>query len=122
MDDDKLITRMGTAVMMLVAGLYVLQGVQRLITPVEAEEEAPFGSPWLLPVGLIINVDYGEDEEPFYIGEAKPGTRNDEAAWRIYRYNYEMVAGDLEMVGLRFAEGTTTFDKVWDNRTDYEYS
>jgi len=106
---------------MLAAGVYVLQAVQQLfIQP--AEEEVPFGSPWLLPVGLIMNVDYGPGEEPLHIGEARPGTKNNEVGWRIYRYEYETVGGDLETVGLRFAGGTTALDKVWDNREDYEYS
>jgi len=123
MVEDKTITRIGTTAMVLAAGIYILQAVQRTFAPVEIEaEEAPFGSPWLLPVGLIINVDFGEGDEPVYIGEAKPGTLNNEAAWRIYCYIYETIAGDLEMVGLRYAEGTTAFDKIWDERADYDYS
>lgn len=121
-DNDKLMTQIGTTAMMMVAGVYLLQTVQRLFIPAVVEvEELPFGSPWMLPVGLIINVDYSGDE-PFYIGEALPGSTNDEAVWRIYRYEYELIDGDLEMVGLRFAEGNTKFDKVWDDRADYEYS
>lgn len=120
MDDDKLVPRMAMAVMMVAVGFYMLQTFQR--PAVAAEEELPYGSPWLLPVGLIINVEYGEEIEPFYVGEALPGTANDDAAWRIYRYEYETIEGDLEMVGLRYAEGNTRFDKVWDDRATYEYS
>lgn len=121
--EDKALTRMGMMTITIVAGLYMLQVVQQILAPVEEEEEPeiPFGSPWLLSVGLIMNVSY-QDEVPLYIGEAQPGTANSEAGWRIYRYELEMIAGDLEAVGFRFAGGTTKFDKVWDNRADYEYS
>ena len=72
-----------------------------------------------------MNVSYGTGDiadEPTYFGEAMPGTLDSDAAWRIYRYEYEMIAGDPEVIGLRFAEGNTDFDKVWDDREDYEYS
>jgi len=122
--DDKLINSMAMTAMIMAAGVYLIQTVQQILVPVEEaeeEEEMPFGSPWLLAVGLIMNVDYS-DEEPLYIGEARPGTANDDAAWRIYRYEYVIIDGDREMAGLRFAEGSTKFDKVWDDRTEYEYS
>ena len=122
-DDNKLMIKIGTTAMMMAASIYMLQAVQQLFVPAVVEdEELPFGSPWLLAVGLIMNVGYNEDEEPLYIGEAKPGTLDSDAGWRIYRYDYVLVGGDLDMVGLRFAEGNTKFDKVWDNRADYEYS
>lgn len=90
-------------------------------TPVAAAVE-PYGAMWFYPAGHIINMSYGEDEEPEYFGEAIPGTLDTDAAWRIYKYSYVMVAGDLEASGIRFAEGNTNFDKVWDDREDYEYS
>ena len=91
-------------------------------TPVAAAVEEPYGMMWFYPAGHIMNMSYGEDEEPEYFGEAMPGTLDSDAAWRIYRYDYVMVAGDLEASGLRYAEGNTNFDKVWDDREDYEYS
>lgn len=119
MNDDKLVPRMAMAAMAVAIGLYMLQAFYR--PAVAAEEEPPYGSPFLLPVGLIINVEYGEDVEPVYIGEALPGTADDEAAWRIYCYIYETIEGDLEMVGLRYAEGSTNFDKKWTERDTYDY-
>ena len=92
-------------------------------TPVVAADvPEPYGTMWLFPAGHIINVSYGEDEEPEYVGEAMPGTLDTEAAWRTYRYTYVLVDDDLEAAGLRYAEGNTNFDKVWDDREDYEYS
>jgi len=122
LEESKVIDRMAVVSMVLIAGIYLMQTTQQMLAPVAEEVEYPFGSPWLLPVGLIINADYGIDEEPRYIGEALPGTKDDEVGWRIYVYMYEMIGGDLEFVGLRYAEGNTKFDKVWDNRADYDYS
>jgi len=90
-----------------------------LVKPVDTPE--PYGALWLYPAGHIMNVSYGADEEPEYFGEAIPGTPDDQAGWRIYRYEYILVGGDLEAASLRFAEGETTFDKIWDDREDYEY-
>ena len=91
-------------------------------TPVAAEAVEPYGAMWLWPMGHIMNVSYGEDEEPEYFGEAIPGTLDTDAAWRIYRYEYVTIEDDLELASVRFAEGNTNFDKVWDDREDYEYS
>ncbi len=68
-----------------------------------------------------MNVSYHGDV-PLYIGEAKPGIANNAIGWRIYRYELVTIDGDLEAAGFRFAEGTTKFDKVWDDRADYDYS
>jgi len=92
-------------------------------TPVAAAEyPEPYGAMWLWPMGHIMNVSYGEGDEPEYFGEAMPGTLDSDDAWRIYRYEYVTIEGDLELASVRFAEGTTDFDKVWDDREDYEYS
>jgi len=91
-------------------------------TLVAAAAVEPYGAMWLWPAGHIMNVSYGVGDEPEYFGEAMPGTLNSDAAWRIYRYEYVTIEGDLELASVRFAEGDTNFDKVWDDREDYEYS
>ena len=92
-------------------------------TPVAAAEyPEAYGAMWLYPAGHIMNISYGVGDEPEYFGEAIPGTLDSDAAWRIYKYEYATIEGDLEVARLRFAEGDTNFDKVWDNREDYEYS
>jgi hypothetical protein len=122
MDDDKLVKTVGVTAMAVVLGLYLLQYVQQVMAAGRQYEYQPYGAIWLSPAGHIMNVSYNEGGEPEYFGEAMPGTANDEAGWRIYRYQYETVAGDLEVVGIRFANGDTNFDKVWDNREEYNYS
>ncbi len=91
-------------------------------TPVAAAAPEPYGALWFYPAGHIMNMSYGVGDEPEYFGEAMPGTLDSEAGWRIYKYIYVTIEGDLEAAGIRFAEGDTNFDKVWDDREDYEYS
>ena len=59
--------------------------------------------------------------QPLYIGEAQPGTATSEAKWRIKKMEY----GDGESMpptGTIWADGETSFDKIWDNRATYSYS
>ncbi len=51
-----------------------------------------------------------------YIGEASPGVSSSTAAWRIKRL--DTTAG----VHITWANGTSQFDKIWDNRASYSYS
>ena len=124
MEENKAVTTIAVTAIVAIFGIYALQYITQFITPKVEEVEylEPYGIPWLTPAGHIMNIAYGAGEEPVYFGEAFPGTSDSEAGWRIYRYEYSMIGGDLEVVGIRFAEGNTTFDKIWDDREDYEYS
>ena len=57
-----------------------------------------------------------EDGSYTYVGEATPGSATSAAVWRIKRI--EDVDGDLE---IRFANSSSDFDKLWDNRATYTY-
>lgn len=122
MGDDRAVTTIAVTSLIVIFGIYALQFITQFITPKEVEYPEPYGAMWFLPAGNIMNVSYGAEGEPEYFGEASPGTLNSEAKWRIYRYEYETIEGDLEVVGVRFASGNTAFDKVWDDREEYEYS
>lgn len=124
MDENKQIQPIIMASAVIIVCIYLVQFVQRMMIARAAVPVAPeaYGSYWLSPQGHIMNIDYTEEGEPSYIGEAYPGTGNDEAGWRIYRYEYELVDGDWMPMGIRFAGGNTNFDKVWDDRGEYEYS
>lgn len=54
-----------------------------------------------------------------YIGEAAPGSTQSEAKWRIKKVDLSDAGGDIEIV---FANGTSTFDKVWADRLTYTYT
>ena len=53
-----------------------------------------------------------------YIGEATPGTATSSALWRIKRV--EFLAGDD--IEIKWANGTSTEDRVWTNRASETYS
>ncbi len=64
------------------------------------------------------NVPFGQ---PLYLGEAEPGTKTSSAKWRIRKMELDDGA-NTSPTGEIWANGNTDFDKVWDNRTDYDYS
>ena len=52
-----------------------------------------------------------------YVGKAVAGGSEASAVWRIFRLD-ETLAPDSE---LRYADGVTTFNKIWNNRATYTY-
>lgn len=65
-----------------------------------------------------LKVEYNSSNNPVYIGEATPGKDTSDAAWRIKKITY--INGDPTAV--EWASGTTEFDKIWDDRAEYDYS
>jgi len=123
--DDKFLRSMSNMAMMVVGSALMLCIVHQLI-PQRAQAQAEdyqYGLWFLGPAGHIMNVQNGIDEAPQYVGEAPPGTDNDEPGWRIYKYEYvrDPVSGDILSGTIRYANGNTNFDKIWDRRADYEY-
>ncbi|GAH79363.1 unnamed protein product, partial [marine sediment metagenome] len=112
-EENKAVTTIAITSIIALFGIYALQYVMQFIVPREVPEyPEPYGAMWFYPAGHIMNVDYGAGDEPVYFGEAFPGTLNSEAGWRMYRYEYATIEGDLEVIGVRFASGNTNFDKV----------
>ena len=69
-----------------------------------------------------------EDEVPYdtlvdqdgsytYVGKAAVGSTEASASWRIYRLD-ETASPDTE---IRYADGVSTFTKIWNNRAAYTY-
>ena len=52
-----------------------------------------------------------------YIGEADPGTATSATGWRIKRANFK--AGDD--TDITWGDGSSEFNKIWDDRTGYAY-
>lgn len=52
-----------------------------------------------------------------YVGKAATGSAEASAVWRIYRLD-ESASPDVE---IRYADGVSTFTKVWNNRATYTY-
>lgn len=55
-----------------------------------------------------------------YVGEALPGTATSAATWRIKRI--EFIGGLDDDIEVKWADGVSTFTKVWDDRATYTYS
>lgn len=53
-----------------------------------------------------------------YVGEAFPGTAASSAGWRIKKLTYS----GTNVTDVKWASGTSKFDKVWDDRASYVYS
>ena len=64
-------------------------------------------------------VEYDASNNPIYIGDAVTGTATSAAAWRIKKITYD---ASNNPTGIQWADGSTKFDKVWDDRTTYSYS
>lgn len=91
--------------------------------------EAPDGSVTVSDVG--IQGPAAEENVPFatrvdfvgdtliYKAQAQPGTLDASNAWRIQEITF---VGADEDVEIRWASGTSDFDKVWDDRATYLYS
>jgi hypothetical protein len=53
-----------------------------------------------------------------YVGEALPGSLQGDAVWRIKKLD----EGGTPELQVEWADGTSDFDKVWDDRATYTYS
>jgi len=124
--DDKLMTSLARSSMMVIGAVIMIHILERMLPQqVQAQVEPETYGLWYFgPAGHIMNAENGADEQPLYVGEAAPGTLNSDAGWRIYKYEYVIDAETEDMVSgtIRYADGSILFDKVWDDRADYEYS
>jgi len=121
MEEDKQLQTIAVMSITVLMFVYLMQYMQQAMIARVVQTEN-YGSYWFSPAGHIMNVDYTSEGEPSYVGEAYPGTGNDVAGWRIYQYIYELVDGDWTPVSIRYAGGNTNFDKIWDDREEYDYS
>ena len=91
--------------------------------------EAPDGSVIVSDVG--VQGPAAESDVPFatrvdfigddliYKGQAQPGTLDATNAWRIQEITFVGPEDDVE---IRWAGGTSDFDKIWDDRLGFTYT
>jgi len=123
--EDQDVKMLRSVMMISVTGVMAIMIIQQIQQPqvvMAATEADRYGSWWLGPANLILNAELTESAFPLYVGEALPGTLDDEPGWRIYKYEFVIIDDYPEPVKIRYAGGTTDFDKIWDNRAEYEYS
>lgn len=66
----------------------------------------------------LIDTDANGDK---YIGDAPPGSSTSDPVWRIKFIDFD-AAGNTDDITIKWAEGTTVYDKTWDDRASYSYS
>ena len=62
--------------------------------------------------------DYDGGTQVIYLGRANPDAQTSDAVWQIRKFTYT----SARVTQINFANGTFEFDKVWDNRTTYDYT
>jgi hypothetical protein len=68
---------------------------------------------YLIGQNLITETD--DDGTYIYLGQASSGSATSDERWEIKRVTKASGA-------IRFAEGSSSFDKTWDDRLTYSYS
>jgi hypothetical protein len=68
-------------------------------------------------VGFDIKVEYS-GTDPLYVGRAYSGALITEAKWQIYKI---AVDGSGNITSMRWADNTDDFDKIWNDKGDYDY-
>ena len=63
-------------------------------------------------------IEYDGSGNPIYVGSALQGSSKSAAAWRISKITY---SGD-NPIDIPYAEGSSGFAAIWDNRASLSYS
>jgi hypothetical protein len=69
-------------------------------------------------MGLDQKVEYDGSNNAIYVGRAFPGVLATSALWQIFKMEYNSSGN---MTTLRWADKNDAFDKIWNNRTSYNY-
>lgn len=64
-------------------------------------------------------IDYASGANPVYIGKAQIGSATSASSWAIKKLTYD---GNDNPTSIKWADGTETFNKVWDDRTGFTYT
>ena len=65
-------------------------------------------------------IDFVDASDLIYIGEALPGTATSAGNWRIKRVNTN--AGADNDIEIKYADGNSNFDNIWDNHLSLTYT
>ncbi len=67
----------------------------------------------------LVYIEYDINNNPVYIGKAQPGSISSSSVWQIQKLSYD-ASGNVTKI--EWAEGSDDFNKIWDNRANYNYS
>lgn len=68
---------------------------------------------------FLMLADYVGGTDAIYIGKAVPGSATSDEKWKIRKFTYD---GNHNILSILFADGVAAYDKIWDDRADYDYS
>lgn len=67
---------------------------------------------------LSFRLDFDSSNNLIYLGLAKIGSKDSDSAWQIRKFTYD---ASNNLTNIEWAGEDSLFDKVWDNRTTYNY-
>jgi hypothetical protein len=68
---------------------------------------------------LALRLDYDGNSNPIYIGLAAPGTLTSAAFWQIRKLTFDV---NNNVTSIKYANGSPSFDQVWDDRVTLTYA
>lgn len=63
-------------------------------------------------------LDYDSNGNLIYFGTAAPGSATSDPVWRIIKLDY---SGTGNLLDVLFANGSRSFNQIWDNRVGLSY-
>ena len=79
------------------------------------EQILDFGNPTL----YTILISWNAEGNPEYVGEAAVGSGTSDSVWRIKNIKWN---NDNNPTSVKWADGDTSFNNVWDDRASLDYS
>lgn len=64
-------------------------------------------------------IDYVGGTNPIYIGKARSGTATSDPQWQICKLTFDV---NNNPTAIQYANGTSAYDFIWDNRAALSYS
>lgn len=68
---------------------------------------------------LALQMDYAGGSNPVYLGQATPGTATSTALWQIRKLTFD---GNNNITKIEYANGSPSFNQVYDDRAGLSYS
>lgn len=68
---------------------------------------------------LALQIEYDGNSNPIYLGQATPGTATSVALWQIRKLTFD---GNSNVTAIKYANGSSNFDAVWDDHGSLSYS
>jgi len=68
---------------------------------------------------MSLRIEYDGSSNPIYIGIAAPGTLDGASYWQLRKLTFD---GNNNVTSIKYADGDSSFDNIWDSRSDGTYT